>query len=509
MLVAESSAAPAERPVRRRRTALHDSAPELLPPLLLLAVAGSGIARPSMYSVEEATMWVARMPVHGIFAVVRQFDAVHAGYYLSIHALFRIFGASVFVMRMPSLVAALVSVALTARIARRLTGSAAVAALTGCLTAVMPLIAYHAVSGRSYAIDAMLVLAATLALLRAVDDPRPRRWLLYAVLVVLAGYLHEMTVLALPAHGLTLLSSRVRRRVLAAWAGTVAAALAALVPIFVVSHAQERQLSWVHRPTWTTVLNLVRDFFGPSAIAVALVLGLVVVGMGTRWPDRPSGPSLQAVAVPLFLLPATALLAESEVYRPLYGGSRYVLYSLPAAIMLAGAGAWRLVEALARARRPLQIGLAALALACVALAQLPQQERLRTAAGYDMDELAVARYVAAHSHPGDGAVYVGAGFELTPLGYPRQFRNLTDASAAVSPERSHTYYGIRRPAAQLPAAMRGWRRIWAIGRFTRPVGRYRVELRVLTRHFRLATSVRYHGIAVRLYVRDGRAARRV
>lgn len=475
----------------------------LVPVIVALAIGGHDITRKGMYSVEEATMWIGRMHTHRIFTVLSYTDAVHGFYYLSIHALFTFVHPGVVIMRLPSLVATGIAVAVTVSIARYLTQSRTVAFLSGLLTAVMPLVTFHSVSARSFAIDAMLVLGATRVLLWALDadsaGERRRRWLLYGVLVVLAGYLHEMTMLAVISHAVTLAVARVGWRNARAWAITSAVALIALIPIIVISHSQQNALSWIHRPGWPAIRRLISDFFGPSLVSMWIIAALMLVGL--LWPGPGRGRvGLRSLAVPLFLLPSTLLLVQSQIGTPLYGGSRYVFYSLPPALILASAGLDRVMRSLGRAHAWRQAVVAVVVLGSVVAAVLPRQRDLHTAAGYDMDELSVARYVAEYSLPSDGVLYMPAGTEMTPLGYPYQFRNLTDLSAAVSPNKANKFYGIPNSRAALRASMRQHHRIWLIGRIGHYSGRYGVELTVICQSFLPVRGAKFHGIEAQLYV---------
>ena len=67
------------------------------------------------------------------------------------------------------------------------------------------------------------VLGSTLALMYAMEAeaapgrPSRRRWLVYAGLVALGGYLNEMSLLVLAAHAVTVLLARYGRRAVERW----------------------------------------------------------------------------------------------------------------------------------------------------------------------------------------------------------------------------------------------------------------------------------------------------
>lgn len=454
-----------------------------------------------MYGTEEATMWVARQSVPHIFGVLSNTDAVHGTYYLVVHGMFRVFGSSVTVLRVPSVVGTTATVVLVALITRRLTGSAATATVAALITSVTPYIAFYELSGRSYALDAALALGATLAFVRALDDVPARswtRWLPYTVLLAVGGYMHEMTLLVIASHAVTLLLARVPWRTLGAWAVSAAVGFVAVTPLFVVSLRERRQLSWIRTPGRHAMWVLLKDFFGPSRIAVALMLALIVVGV---LPLR-RRLDLRSLALPLFIVPTFLLVAESRVETPLYGGPRYVLYSLPAGIMLASLGLMRIAALIARSDVRVRLAAAAAGVVVVAAAQADELLQLRTPAAYPQDFAAAAAYIAAHARPGDTGLFVGPGYELAPLGYPHAFRNVADLATAETPMRAANYYGLVKPVPAILAAMRQQDRIWAIGRLGKHERhRYRAELRVLHQDFRDTQQVDFHGVAVALFQR--------
>jgi mannosyltransferase len=501
----------AELPLVDHKTAAQPIAMQYLPvvaPALLVFVIGLfGIGRPSMYGTEEATTWVGRLPTSRIFAVLNHGDAVHGLYYLIIHGVFRVFGSSVVTLRLPSLIGASVAVGLVVVIARRLSGSTPLAVIAGVMTAVTPFIVYYADSGRSYAIDAALALAATLAFLWAVDDRaatrRWLRWLAYGALLVVAGYMHEMTTLVIACHAVTLGLARVRLRLVGAWLATAVAAGLALLPIIVISHEQEHQLSWIRPISGKDVTSLITDFFGPSQVAVIIMAALVALGALLPWRRTDHQVTLRNVALPLFLLPAMLLLGESLVSTPLYGGARYILFSLPAGIMLAASGLYQVVLAIARADFRRQC-IAAVALVSVILvAQGHQLLKLHGPGAYPENFGAVAAYIATHSQGGDGELLIAAGSELAPLGYPNAYRKVTNLALAKSPYASARYYGVRKPMSQVHADMLQHKRIWVIGKLHASNYRrkYGMELRILHLHFRLASTATFNGAQVALYNR--------
>ncbi len=171
--------------------------------------------------------------------------------------------------------------------------------------------------------------------------------------------------------------------------------------------------------------------------------------------------SVPSVAAPLLILPAALLIAESLVARPFYV-DRYVLYGEAGAALLAGAGLYRIGQWLAGGLRwrPLVAVPGVIVLAGVLLLQLGAQRFDRTPASREFDFGGPSRYVAAHARAGDGVLYFGAFFRKASLGYPADYRKVTDFGVAVTPRASGTFQGINKPFAELRPIMLRYQRIW-------------------------------------------------
>ena len=136
-------------------------------------------------------------------------------------------GSSPEVLRIPSVLAMTAAVAIVALLTRRLTGSGWAGLFAGLVMALTPIISFYAQTARSYA----MVLACVRrpppwSWSRALDAEaagaaRQRTlpwWLGYGALVVVGGYLNEMSLLMLAAHAVTVVVARYRRQVVWRWA---------------------------------------------------------------------------------------------------------------------------------------------------------------------------------------------------------------------------------------------------------------------------------------------------
>ena len=493
---------------------------------LVMAVLGVwGLERDSsMGNDEVATRWAALLPLHQLAHLVNNVDAVHGLYYLLMHGWMTV-GTSPAVLRIPSVLSMIVAAGLIAILARQLTGSGWAALFAGLIMALTPTITYYAQTARSYALVYLCVVGATLLLLRALraeHNGRPvvRAWVSYGALMLLAGYLNEMALLALIAHGVTVLLARYGRPAFVHWA--VAAVLAAVLvlPLAVVSAREDAAVAWIPRPGPGAVRVLFHDYFGATTgLAVLLFLCAVLAVLPGRgqgpWPEPPTRPgrpwwrrgglSVQSVGAPLLVLPGLVLGLESLVAHPLYV-DRYVLYGEAGAALLAGAGAYRAGLWLAGRVRWPALAWAVGAVVCVLalVLQLGPQQRVRTPQSRLYDFGGPSRYVAAHAHQGDGVLFFSAFFRKARLGYPADFGKVSDFAMAVSPAQAGNFQGTDKPFGQVRPLMLAHQRIWVVGRspFTQLTAPgIRDEDTLLRSDFTLAARHHFRHIWVTLWVR--------
>jgi mannosyltransferase len=416
-------------------------------------------------------------------------------------------------------------------------------------------------------------------------------WAAYAGLMVLAGYLNEMALLVIAAHAVTIALARPGRAAAVRWAAAAAAAAVAVSPLAVLSDREDGAVTWISPPGPHDLLVLFHDYFGATtgaAVLVAACAGLALLpghwgcrGAGGRpagrqpAPRRPlaTGPAVTglaapgpaqaglaqgppvvtvvSVALPLLIIPAALLLAESVVTHPLYV-DRYVLYGEAGAALLAGAGLARagqwLAQSLARWRPEQAAGggaqvavpgsaaeprppaphwprtqpgqprqraawrAAGWALGVVVIAgalvlQLGPQRAVRTPASRLFDFGGPSQYIGVRARPGDGILYFGRFFRKAELGYPADYRDARDFGLAVSPARSGSFQGINKPAAAAVALMPRFRRIWVLGRapsLQLPPGPAVAETRLLREQYTLIAQRQFRGLTVTLWQRDQR-----
>jgi mannosyltransferase len=443
-----------------------------LPAIVALAMGGYRLGTAPLWRDEAATKAVAGRSFGQILATLPHDDVVHGGYYLVIHVVIDVLGASAAALRLPSLVAMAVACAFTALIARDLTAAsgAPLAALTGFVAgivfAVTPSTVRFAQEARSYAIVTALAAIATYLLLIAIRRGG-RWWLAYGVALALTGLFNLFGVLIVLPHCLVVLagSRDAPHAVRARWAVTAAGATVVLVPVGVLAYAQRGALSWLSsRPSWwPDFVTFIQGGVASWRLAIPL-FGLVALGiaaelMATRGRLR-TGPS--AVALPWLFLPTVLLLTVSLV-RAMWGGERYVEFCLPAFAILIASG----FNALARlvARTPFgRQGLAWIPLAVAPILILgafsPDEGPARSARPDNL--LAESAIIARYARAGDAIIYLPINDRIVSLPYPGPFMKLRDIALAGSPAASDTLYGTDVSPAELAQRWTGVTRVWVV-----------------------------------------------
>jgi mannosyltransferase len=501
------------------------------------------VRQDSMGNDEVATRYAALLSLRQLAHLLSNVDAVHGTYYLIMHV-WVVLGSSPTVLRVPSLIAMAAGAAMIAITCTRLTGSGWAGLLAGLIMAMTPSISYYAQTARSYALVLAGVVAATLALMRALDaevrgeaGTRLRWWwVLYGALVVVSSYLNEMALLILLAHAVTVLAARYGRRVFEHFAVTAVVSGVIVVPLALLSVRERAAVGWIGRPGIRDVGILFHDYFGGTTLISVIVFVFAVAAVlpprgwqWRRWRERirsgaPSddahaawwergGVSLPSVALPLLVLPAGLLMAESVVVHPLYV-DRYVLYGEAGAALLAGggcyrAGQWLVQQAGQRLRDPairraLVVAPGVVVCLCALLLNLGTQHKIRTPQSRQYDFGTTSAYVGAHARPGDGVLFMNAFYRKARFGYPADFRDVTDFAMATSPQQAGTFNGIDKPFTAVQPLMLRYQRIWVVGNAP-SAGlaslQMRDESQVLISDYRPAVDQPFKGITVTLWVR--------
>jgi mannosyltransferase len=494
-----------------------------VPAVTGLIVGGYRIGFPSLWRDETDTKVVVTRSFGHIFALLRHTDAVHGAYYLVMHVVVGILGASAGALRLPSLFAMCVACAFTAAIGRRLAvmAGAPYARFTGLCAgmvfATAPFMTRYAQEARSYAIVTMLATVATYLLLKAISDGR-RWWLAYAVAIAVTGLLNVFGLLLLVAHGLSLLIAGQRGRAAVGraaaaltkggivpapapggpggmragdgpesgrsplavfapaglagkrvaglpvrWLAAGAAPVVVLIPLMLLAYSQRGQLNWMSRPNFDAIVALARDGAGAQDLILpvfALAVGGVLAGLIADR-SRPFTPGV--VAFPWMVVPPAILIGVSLIH-PMYD-ERYVEYCLPAlAILVAWGIAW--IARLAAATPLSGAGIAWLPSAVVAVGLvvllIPPQKAIRLDSARPENLRRASEIIAAHEQPGDIIFYIPITGRIASMAYPGPFTRLRDIALAKSPLASATLYGTDVSAPVLRSRFVDVTRVWVV-----------------------------------------------
>lgn len=423
-----------------------------LAPAMVTAVLGAvGLTRPALWTDELATWGMATTPWHEMWPVLRWVDAVLAPYYTLMRTWSELAGTGDLALRLPSLAAMAGAAAVVGALGARLAGHRA-GLLAGLVFAVLPATSRFAQEARPYAFTALLATVATYLLVLALDRPGWARWAGYAAAAALLGLFHVMAMLLLVGHCWVVLCWH--RPALRRWLAATAAAAVPLLPVVWLGYRQRNQAAHI------TEVGLFQST--PAYLTTVLggvTVGLVVVGLALfSLPLRhPAGIFLAWAAVPLATLVLVSFLAP--MFLP-----RYLLFTLPAWALLAGA-------ALARLRPPFAVA----ALLTVALLGYPAHAAVRRADGHGEATRDLAAIITEQAQPGDGVVFAdsepgGSWTTRDTLAHYVPAQRRPRDLLLVQPPRT-TGQLLAGECADVPRCLAGTERVWVVrlGRLDDPL----------------------------------------
>jgi mannosyltransferase len=349
-----------------RRERLKAIACIALPTALAAGLCLYEISVRSLWLDEAATVSIASQHGAALGAAMAHDGGNMLGYYALLHVLIGAFGKGALVLRLPSAIAAVVTVCLVGVLGLRLFDRR-VALGAGLLSAVSLTLVYWGQNARGYSLMMALIAGAFLALVKAVESERPRAaWFAYAALMVAAVYAGLEAVLVIPAQLVVMLWFRGRARQFGIAVGAV---VACCVPLAVLAlNRGSGQLFWVPAPSLTTAKQVVQslastglqpNFYAGTGNVLLAITAIVLAGSAWRiWSMIRSHAERAAAWRPVLVLswlvvPFVLALIESAVGQSVFQ-ARYLLVSLPAVPLLL---AWMVLDR----RVPAALGFAALA----------------------------------------------------------------------------------------------------------------------------------------------------
>jgi mannosyltransferase len=436
-----------------------------LPPAVTLAIMLWGIQGASYSRDEAATMSAVRRPFAQLLRMLQYVDVFHGAYYVLIWPIASLVSAGELATRLPSALAMTVAASATAGIGRRLISPRAGLA-AGLVFAVLPEVSLYCQTARPYAMATALAAVASYILVRAIQAAvaggQAGRWLLtYGACITALAYIHPFALLLLVAHAVPVAWRWLRNRNdrdlgLLALGWFVAGLLSSLLALPLVE-ASERQsqhisLEWAKASAGNEFSGLTSPI-GPFWMAVAagfVVLGAIAAGLLAGRPRlRADWPAdLLTLTIPWLIVPAAILIAASEI-TPVYS-FRYVVFCMPAAALLVGAGLaamdWRAGAA---------------AFVAIALLGYSTQVSMRSPAGHGDSIRAADQIIAAHARPGDVELYTRF---AEPIGaaYPYGIGALPNVEVGESAAQSGTLGGTWASWYRTLRRLERARRVWYI-----------------------------------------------
>lgn len=428
----------------------------------------------SLWTDEAASVSAADRSLGGLWQLIQGQDAVHALYYVFLHAWTSIAGFSPVALRLPSAVAAGIAVVGVWALARALQRPEA-AVWAAAVAIVLPRITWMGVEARSFGPSAAIAVWATVVLVRALESGR-WRWVVYGVLVALGVALNIYLALLVVAHAVSLLLLRdTSWRTRGAWLIAAAAGALAASPVVLESMRQSAQLG-DNAIGLSTMLRqaVVNQFFlgdtptgnggsdsGRSAWAVAAVVLAALCWALAAWAcvrdgrsgARASGAARSAilrpviVAVPIAIVPTVVAIAYSVAVSPLYN-ARYFTFAAPAVALLVGLGLEQLGPRLGRGSRVLRFA-ALVAVIALAAPVYVSQRQVTGKSGTDWS--AAAAIVGDRAAQGDGIYFspleanrqavVKRSERYVDTVYPADFDGLVDLTLRTTGAQDHTLRG--------------------------------------------------------------------
>ncbi len=310
-------------------------------------------------------------------------------YYLLLRPWLNAAGQTEFSLRFFSVIAGTLAVPLVYRLGRRMAPrTPAVGIVASLLAAVSPYLVWYSQEGRMYAAVVCLVLGSLGCLQAALEGGGRLQWLGYVLLTSAALYFHFLTVLMVPVHLaiLVILRGQYQARVVWKYFAALGCVVALYLPLLGwqlphMLHPSEGGYAFVSFPQMLASLAItytsgVLPGVLPWSLATLPILSSAALAC-TRGELCRSVSTLAA----WLLLPIGGLFLLTLV-QPMYT-ARYLIFVLPALLLLAGIGVQRVSRHL-----PWCGGLLAAALMISSLisvwrqATTPLKTDMRSAAGY-------------------------------------------------------------------------------------------------------------------------------
>jgi mannosyltransferase len=313
--------------------------------LTLITIAGawlrfSHIGAKSLWLDEGATVTLARVPWQRFQWIWWHGEAnLQTVYFLMMRGWVHL-GSSEAFLRAPSAIFGTLAIPLLYVVTRKFTGVTASLA-AAALLAFSPTGVYYSQEARSYSLAIVMVLLATYFFVRAVEENRPADWALWTVFGIASFYSHDLAALVLLAQAVSILFKAPPvpwRRVIVCGAIIFVAALPGLTYIFRAT-PENLHFIWMPKPSAKEVWHLAM-FYGGSGAKVGMAIVLWAAGVVTLWTTSRYGTPdarWRGALVMLWAILPAFVLALVSLRQPMFL-QRYMIFSMPALMLLAGIG---------------------------------------------------------------------------------------------------------------------------------------------------------------------------
>ncbi len=314
--------------------------------LTFLTLAGAAfrlfhLGAKSIWLDEGATVTLARMAWPHFVHVWWYGEASFQGAFFLLMRGWLHLGQSEAWVRLPAALCGIASIPLIYFVARKLVGVGAALA-SAAILAFSPTHVYYSQEARSYTMTILLVLVSSWFFARAVEDGRERDWLLWTLFGVLAVYSHYFGALVLVAQACSLFFHKKPTpwtRMIIHGLAILAIAAPGLTYVLRVP-PQAMTFPWMPKPTPKQLLHLAL-FLGGSGekflvSAILWVAGVIAIRRERRGNSTPNSYWRGMLVISWAIVPV-ALTALVSLRHPVFV-QRYMIFSLPATVMLAGRG---------------------------------------------------------------------------------------------------------------------------------------------------------------------------
>jgi mannosyltransferase len=327
--------------------------------LAILAVAAGlrfwNLDAASLWYDEVVTMQVAR--AERTAAMIERLDRIDGTraplHPLVLHAWLRLFGPSDLAGRAFSALCGLAAVAVVFFIGRRAYDDRT-GIWSAWLTAVCPPLVYYSQEARMYAWLVLLTALSWLVLFSFRGAVGTARCIVYTLLLVALAYSHPLGLFMIAAHGLAYLVARPALRLtLWRWLMIQAGVVLAVAPWLrrYLDHGTDYPMP---RYPIRYLLAVPIEYIGGNSLVLLLCLAIVALGLvslgseagGERRRLRIDHPAESLILIIWAAAPPVLMYVYSSVGQPIFGPSRYHLYSAPAYLILVAHGLTRLTPLL-------------------------------------------------------------------------------------------------------------------------------------------------------------------